>query len=303
MALRLKKAGGGFLNGESANLVGLKFEEKSWDDDRRSASVELLIQRDGVDEPVQQFAEAGTLWNAEHVVSDDGTTIDGADGEPLVDPRSQFGRLVTSAVEAGFPENELDEEDPNNFQALVGYRYTFGKEIDTDRQMAAGRKKLGIKAKSFVGKGGKTYTEEEIMTAGRRQDKNDKSKFYNHDRLIITAVVGKVDEAPAKGKKAAPKAAAAKAAPAAKAGKAKKDADENFDDADTLLMELLGAAKGKTIEKGKLSSLIVRKALADDMENEARDAFRKLLGSDEFLARENGWSYDADAKGQPITLA
>lgn len=288
-----KKSGGGYLNGVNGVIAAQTWESKEWgegDGAYTTLTAKLMVLPDGATEAVAQFLPAGFIYE-DHSISKDEETVEGGEGL-VVSENSEFATFVRSLINSGFDESKFDESG-RNFQAMVGYRVTFAKELNKARQMAAGKKKLG-KAKSA------TATEEDIMKAGRRQDKNDKTKFYNHDMLVVTAVLGEAEAAPAKGAKkgakAAPVAAKSKA-------KAKEVEEENYTRADNVLIELLADAKGNVIPKGSISSLIVRKALAEDMETEERDSLRKLLSDDEYLKREAGWAYDADDKKQPITLA
>lgn len=291
-----RKGGGGFLNGETGTLVSIDFDSKVFgegDSAYTSVSAELKILQDGQTEPVQQFLNVGFLYEDQTV---EGATLQGGAG---VLEGSEFYHFVQSALDKGaVTEDEL--AGGTDFSALTGKRYTFAKVPNTERQMAAGRKKLGKKAAGS--------SDEEIMKAGRRQDKTDKTKFYNHDMLAVDAYLGEADAAPAKGaKKAAAKAAPAKTSAAAKGGKtngaAKTAAGDDFEAADAMLVALLTGTKGNVIPKGSIKSAVVRKALEDDMSNEERDNYRELFGKDEFLSRENGWVYSPDAKNQPIALA
>lgn len=297
MALKFKKAGGGFLNGETAKIVGYGWDTKEWGEGEKaysSLTLRLDIQQDGADEPVKQFLPAGFAYEG-MTISDDELTVEGGDDpeSAIVGEKSEAGRFLQTLVENGFPEDDIPD-NCRNLEALLDWRVTFGKELNKERQMAAGKKKLG-KAKAA------SASEEDIMKAGRRQDKNDKTKFYNHDQLVVTAVVGK-DEGGKKGKAAAGKKT--ESAKSAKGSSKKKDADEEVDytRADEVLLELLADAKGGVINKSSISSLVVRKALADDMETEERDSLRKLLSDTDYLKRKEGWTFDADDKKQPITL-
>lgn len=287
-----KKQAGGF----TGKLNSLKFESKDWKSDNgkkySTLTAALEIEKDGADEAIQQFLPAGFFYPKDgQSISEDGETLEGG---AAVGEDSEFARLVQSAIEKGIDADTLLDSDGNgtNFSALVGYRYEFGRQINVEKQMASGRKKLGKKAAA-------TATDEEIMKAGRQQDKKDKTKFYNHNFLVVANVFDKAEEKPTKGK--GKTSAKADEKPAKKGKKA--DAEPDYDAADALLIDLLASAKGNSINKGSLSSVIVRKALEDDMEDEERDAFRELLSSDEFLEREAGWTFDADDKKQPIALA
>jgi hypothetical protein len=294
MALVFAKSGGGFLNGETGTIVGITFDSKTWGEgdkayDTISAKIDIL--QDGQTEPVSQFLPAGFMregWE----ISEDGTTFESKLEGGIIDPKSDFARFLTSLVEAGLPEEVLG--DCRSFTSLAGYRVTFGKELNRERQLAAGKKKLGKKAAGA--------TEEEIMAAGKRQDKQDKTKFYNHDRLIVTAVLGQ-EEAPKAAKKtaakAAPKSGAAKGGKANGAAKSAAADDSAYESADAILIDLLADAPENTIATKSLSSLIVRKALADGMSTADRESLRKLMGSEAFQSRQNGWVLD----GGNLTLA
>jgi len=297
-----RKSGGGFLNGVNGVIQSITFDSKEWgegEDAYTTLSACVKVLQDGAEDAVEQYLPAGFLYE-DMSISADGKTIEGGNDGAVIQEGSEFAKFVQSAIETGGIGESAFDENGRNFEALEGLRVTFGKVLNKERQMAAGRKKLG-KAKAAAA------SEDEIMKAGRRQDKNDKTKFYNHDQLVVSAVLGREDVKPAKGAKA--KAGAKAAAPkstAAKGGKANgaaKTVEEDYTAADALLVDLLADAKGNTINKASISSLIVRKALADDMDNETRDGFRKLLASDEYLAREAGWTFAASEKNQPIALA
>lgn len=286
-----KKAGGSF----AGTLTELTFDVKEWKDGKKpyhTISAKLVIEKDGAEGPTEQYLPAGFIYPKDgQGVSDDGTVLEGG---AQVAEDSEFARFVQSAIDKGIPEADLldDEGNGTNFQALVGNRYEFGREMNKEKQLASGRKKLGVKAK--------TASEEEILKAGRQQDKKDKTKFYNHSFLVVSSVLGVAEEAaPATKKTAAPKSAAAKGGKANGAAKSKKDVEADYTEADSVLTDLLADAKNNTIAKTSISSLIVRKALADDMDNDTRDNLRKLIGSDDFLKREAGWSFD----GKNISLA
>jgi hypothetical protein len=288
-----RKGGGGFLAGENGTLVSIAFDSKVFgegDSAYESTSAELKILQDGQTEPVQQFLNVGFLYEDQ--------SVEGAElkGGAAVLEGSEFYHFVQSALDKGaVTEEEL--ADGTDFSALAGKRYTFAKVPNVDRQMAAGRKKLGKKAADA--------TDEVIMKAGRRQDQNDKTKFYNHDMLTVGAYLGEA-EAPKKGAKTTAKAAAPKtvAAKGGKANGAAKTVDgDDFEAADAMLVALLTSTKGNVIPKGSIKSAVVRKALETDMPNDERDTYRELFNKDEYLARENGWVYSPDAKNQPIALA
>lgn len=288
-----KKQSGGF----AGKLTALTFESKEWKSDTTgkgysTLTAKLVIEKDGADDSIEQYLPAGFFYPKDgQSISDDGETLEGGAG---VGENSEFARFVQSAVEKGIAEEDILDDDGNgtNFAALVGYRYEFGREINTERQLAAGAKKLGkVKAK--------TATDEELMKAGRQQDKKDKSKFYNHSFLVVTDVFAKDEEAP-KAKGAASKGKAAPVAKSKKTAEPEEDeAEPDYADADAVLLDLLAEAKNNTIAQASLSSLVVRKAAADDLEPAVRDALRKTLSDDDYLSRAEGWTFD----GKVVVLA
>lgn len=291
-----RKESGGFLAGETATIVGLRIDSKDWDG-YSNMSVELLIKRDEADEPVKQFLPAGFIYpDRGESISDDGQTLEGGAG---IGRKSEFGRFLETLVEARAEFEDEFPEDGSNFSALIGWRVTFGKEKNPERQMAAGFKKLGVEKKAqkkapYVGKGGKTYTEAQVMEAGKRPDANDKTKAYDHDRLIIQDVIEKVEV------KGAKKSAAKATSTAAKGGKSNGAAKEETDykAADKFLLGLLTDAKDNKIPVKSINSLIVKASLETDMEDDVRDGFRAMLTDPVYLQRANGWEFD----GKVISL-
>lgn len=293
MGMFRKAGGGGFLHGESAAIVGLKFDTTKFKNDGgkvyHKISAELLILRDGQTEPVKQFLDAGFFYPESASISEDGTAVESEDPRPILSEGTEFATFVQSVVDAGF--DGLDEEG-RDFSSLVNQRFTFEKRINTERQMAAGRKKLGKKAKDA--------TDAEIMEAGKRKDANDPKKSYNHDMLAVTAALGP-QESTGKGKKAA------KAAPAkGKAAKAEESDEVSPKQADKVLLAILEDAKNNTVKRTQLGSLIARYALENDLKDEQRDALREAINDDDYLAsavKRGVVEYDEDATGQPISLA
>jgi hypothetical protein len=311
MAFKFKKAGGGFLNNVSGLIAGYAWEETTWgegDKAYRTLTLKLMVLPDGATEAVPQFLPAGFLYEGQSI-SEDGLTLLDEKNEDgvMVAEDSDVARFLTTLAESGFAEDRVPE-NLRNLEGIVNQRVTFAKELNKERQMAAGRKALKIKGDGFQA-GTTTYTEEQVMVAGKRKDKKDKTKSYNHDRLIVTAYLGEGEapKAAAKSKSAAKPAVAAPKAAAAKGGKAngaaKTATDVSADMAEGVLLGILADAPDQTVSKAKLTSLIIQKALADGLDKDTREALRGLITSDEFLARENGWSFDAADKKQPISIA
>ncbi len=272
MALFRKASGGGFLDGVSGIITGYAFDAKVWGEGNKaytSLSAELQIQQDGANDSVSQFLNAGFLHDGDAISKDGLTLIPAEDGRPVVLDTSEFGRFVQSAIECGVPESDFPENG-TNFEALCNYRYTFAKELNTERQMAAGRKKLGAKAK--------TATNEEIMVAGRRKDANDPKKTYNHDRLIVSAVLGAAGAKPVAQKKSTNGSDKAIATSATRSGNGTPP------DPDTVLLAILANAEKHTIPYTSLSSLVIRYSLERDWQGPIREPLKKQLISDAYLA-------------------
>lgn len=293
MALKEREPGsGGFLNNEDATIVGAKFDtsvfNKGEKDEREVVSLELEIQQDGADETVQQFADFGRLWD-DMEVSKDGLTLKFK--QALY--RCNGTRLLRSIFEDAPSLEESIAPDDNSIcvKPLAGLRVTFGKEIDTEKQIAIGKKKLGKKAKDA--------TDEEILAAGKREGKGtNKGKFFNQDRLVVLKVLATDAKASKKG---------AKADKAEKGGKSKeKEADSEAPDQDALdkaIVGLVKASKKEKILKSGISAAMMRYAVSNDLDEADAEAIRKGISEDKYLAKaakRGVIAYDSDE--EVITL-
>lgn len=272
-------------------------------------SMVLEIKPDGAEEVTPRFLDGGFHYPDEQTISEDGFTIEGGDDNPVRED-TEVAAFIGSLIEKGFPESNFDPSG-RNFQPMNGWRVEIGQVIDEPRQLAAGKKKLGVKAKMA--------TREELMEAGKRKDRNDPTKSYNQTQLRVVAVLGQPEVA-AKG--AAKRTAASKPAtkPAAK-GNGKVDHTDDTDRTDAALVDLLtwateqardGKRKSAEVAKSELSSLIVRYALSknkaekDSVTGEEREWMRKALSDEAYLAdaKERGLiTFDQSNKSQPIGLA
>lgn len=286
MALPFKRSGGGFLNGVAGTIVGYTIEAKTWDatkkapDGYTTASVELNIKQDGADEPVSQFLQAGFLYDGQSV-SDDGQELVAEDDASMIAADSEFGRFLQSAVDAGLDETPLVEANLRNFSALVNQRFVFKREVDKEGTEKFGKRK---------GKDGKEY---------------------NRDFLLVGEYLGQVEaKAGKKAAKTAKSAAPASKSAAKSNGAAKNaDADAQIEQAESVLLSILADVKDNRVDRNGLSAKIVRYSTENKFSDDAaehnaiREALRKLIGSEDFLSREAGWTYDAKSKGQPVGLA
>lgn len=277
MAFQFRKAGGGFLNGVAGVIVGYEFDAKEWpgkngNDPYTTLSVRLDIVPDGAKEPVKQFLQAGFLYDNQSI-SDDGQTLESDDDRGIIAEDSEIARFLVSVVEAGLGEDAI-QEDLRNLSGLVNQRFTFKRVTD----------------------------EEGTAKFGKRKGKDGKA--YNRDFLLVGEYHGAVDAPKAGGKKAAkPAAKGAKANGAAK----NAEADAQIERAEGVLLSILADA-GKAIDRTGLSAKIVRYSTENqfsedsDEHNAIREQMRKLIGSEEFLSRQNGWKFDPKGKGQPVSL-
>ena len=301
MALPFKKQGGGFLNGVAGTVVSYALDSKTWDakkkggDPYTTISVELEIRPDGADAPVSQFLQAGFLYE-NHNISDDNLTLESDDDRPVITEDSEFGRFLQSAVEVGFPETPLVEANLRSFACLVNQRFVFKRALDEplmERFKSEGRK---LKTK---GKDGKDYFIDALYP------------------LTVAEYLGEADAQP-KGKASGKRAAATtpsgtKTLAATKGGKTNgaaknADADALIAQGEDVLLTILADSKDKDdnqkpIDRSGLSAKILRYAVDNGLDTETREALRKLLGSEDFLSRQSGWTFEAKEKGQPVALA
>lgn len=296
-----RKSGGSF----KGRITSVELEQTDWTEGKKPHSTftaKLVIDKDGAEDALEQYLSAGFIYPDSGEAIEDNTLTGGA----AVGDGSEFQGLVQSAVDNGMPEEVIG--DGTNFDFLTNYRFEFGRVQDTDRQIASGSKKLKItstKDGEYVAKGGKTYTEEQVMEAGRRKGKD--GKYYNQMRLVITAVIGEVEaETSSKSSKsskstsktttkdAAPTSVAAKNGKANGAAKSKKEAEADVEAMDSFLVALLEDAPKSTLKKNNLTGAVVKHA-KDLPEGWDRNTAINLLRDEEFLGRNNGWSYDEDA--------
>jgi hypothetical protein len=289
MALPFRKSGGGFLNGTAGTIVGYAFDSKVWNEGKENEyttlSVELNIKQDGADEPVQQFLSGGFLYDT-HSITDNGQELESEDDKPIIAEDSEIAKLLASAVDAGLDETPFVESNLRDLTGLVNQRFVFKREENTE--LVARLSKAGKPTKR----------------------KGKDGKEYRYDLLLVSEYLGEA-EAPkkgAKGKAAAKTVAAAKTAKKANGAAKNAEADAQIEQAEEVLLGVLAAADA-AIPRTGLSAKIVRYStenrFSEDASehNEIREAMRKLIGSEEFLSRENGWTFDPKGKGQPVELA
>ena len=277
-ALPFRKSGGGFLNNVSGTIVSTTLDSTNWDgkagkDGYTTFSLELGIRPDGAGEPVSQFLQGGFL-HEEETISADGSSIEAEHDKALVDESSELGKFLQSVADAGFDEQALIDSNFRTFSFLDNQRFTFKRVVDEEATKKFGKRK---------GKG-----------------KDGKPAEYMRDNLLVAEYLGEAEVV--KRGKASKSAPASKAAKGGKANGAAKNAevDAAIEQAEGVLLEIV--ADG-AVNRAALSSKVVRYAVDNGLDTETREAIRKLVGSEDFLSRQNGWAYDAKSKGQPVTLA
>jgi hypothetical protein len=266
------KAGGGFLNNVDGEITGYEITTRPPGGDAKETSDWVwfvpTIKQDGAEEEITQhfFLGGADRYN----ISKDGQTLSVDEGNVTIGANTPTGKLLASILDSGFDESELpDLEDGEDLtlEALVGKRYRFIQEVD----------------------------EEATKKLGKRKDKRTK-KEYNRTNTVVCRVYG--DATPAKDSKASKTSGKSNGSMKAN-GKAKHNDEEDLtEEADAVLVDVLEANDGK-IERGRLS-LVLTKTL---MKNPNREALKKLIFSEDFLGREEGWSYDATSKKQVIEAA
>lgn len=248
------KGGGGFLNNVVGTIIGTSFDTLTGTGDKgpwTKLSMEISVLQDGQTEPVQTFLDGGFLYEEDGAaLSADKLTIEGGDGA-VIQGRSEVAQFIGSLVKAGFPEASLDENG-RNFQGLVGARVKFVKVKDEERTQRQGKQK---------GKDGKGE--------------------YDYQQLRVSEVLASDPKAAKAATAAAKKAAPAKTKGAAKAAPA---ADVDYTGADEALTAVLNESAEGQVEKGTLSSSVVKYALAKGMSGADREALRKLVTSEAYLA-------------------
>lgn len=253
------KRGGGFLNNVDGVITGYQFTDVfpggDGDSKKKKGDFNALyfILNARVDGADDDVTTTLFAGSADDFeISDDGHTL-----EPLAEggglrAGTPLFKLLESLIEHGFPETNFPE-DQINFEAMIGTRVTFVQVVD----------------------------EEATKKLGKKKDKKT-GKEYNRTDLKVSAVLALPQaEAPSKG-------AAKGAAKGAKGKQAEPETPDLNDEAVEALMGVLADADG-SIQRSKLTVKVAQKV---GLKNPNREELRKLIFSEEFLATEQGWSYD-----------
>lgn len=263
-----KKGGGGFLNNVDGVISGYEFTDEFQGEAFKAGKVNgkekfhslyavLSARVDGADEDVTTTLFVGGADDFE--VSEDGHTLVPVEEGRELGANTSFAKLISSLVEAGFPETNLPE-DVINFESIIGTRVRFVQRTDVE-----GTKKLGKRKDK---KTGKEYDRQDLVI----------DQVYS---LPGTEVAAKSTVAAKAGKVASkPGKVAAKGATAA----AGVDVAElSVETANAILKEA-----GGSITKAKMGMKLIAKL----MKHPEREAVRKFLHDDENLS--GYFSYDAE---------
>lgn len=278
------KKGGGFLNNVDGVITAITFTDANFDgtpfkpgkvkdpktgqmkDRFHSLLAKLSVRPDGADEDVETHLFAGgaddfkisddgaEVWDAEYETAEEAAAAEEAfkNGNAGNEPRqlgagTSIAKLVSSAVDAGFPANDLPEFGIN-FSAMAGWRCRFVQKVNA----------------------------EDTKKLGKRVDPKTK-KQYDRNDLIIEQVYGKVEG------KAGETGGKGKAATAGAKGGKGKAVEPAESDIETKALETLQAVlkplKGKAITK-KALGMASFKVLIKDAD---RDKVRAYLFDDDNL--------------------
>lgn len=261
---RIRK-GGGFLNNVDATITDYAFTNVSPGDERKQTKWVYFVpsfQQDGADDPVTQHMFLGATDRYEF--SKDGKTLTMVEGgDVTISEKAPAGLFLATLIDKGFDESQIEEGEELNLEPIIGQRVRVVQEVDE-----AATKKLGKRK----GKGGKGE--------------------YNRTNTVVAAVYEKTPE----GGKSAKGKPNGKGVTTKPNGKGKPQQDDLTEEADAVLTDLLSENDGE-VERGRLSLMLTRML----MKNPNREALKKLIISEDYLRREEGWSYDPASKKQTIS--
>ena len=226
-------------------------------DKPHSLNVLLSVVPDGAEEAITTTLRAANEFE-NWTVSEDGHVLTPNEDGLGLSANTSWGKLMSSLDELLDEGVQSDDaaEGTYDFTPILNRRVKFEQREDAER------------TRKF----------------GKKVDKKTKRSYSRKD-LIITEDLGAVDAAPVKTSSA--KAAPAKSAPAASKGKPAKKDDDVRDFAKETLLGILAAADGP-LAKNKLST----KVLTTIPKDPRREDVRKLVFDDDFLAEEDGWTYN-----------
>lgn len=266
--------GGGFLNNVDGLIEGYKltdaFPGKQPDPDDPQVFMVVTVKPDGASESKTTTLRAGS--GAYLSISKDGQSLTNTDGGvPRIWDKSDLYHFLTSVhnAQGGIADGGIDDGDETvlSFGGLNGRRMRFVQEKDEARMEA--RRKNGQNPKNVV-------------------EKDGVKKEYDFTRLVVETVYPGVTTV-ANASKGAKGKVAAKAATA--------PAVDIEVETTTALLNIL-QSEGGTIQRSQIA-MLVTKGLTT---NPNREAIRKRMFSEDFLTKEDGWSFDQSGKTQAISL-
>jgi len=236
------KKGGGFLNGVDGVIESYQFTDEFNGEPFKagknpatgkprfhSLNCLLGVKVDGAEETVYTTLFVGGF--DDFTISDDGLTLTPNEDGRELGAGVAFTTLIASLCKAGFPEENLPE-DEINFEAIIGTRVRFEQVTN----------------------------EEATKKLGKRKGKDGKE--FNRQDLVITNVY----DLP--GKTVTSKAAVKGAKPAV--SKAKKSAEPDFTDVATETVLAVLAANDGQVAKSKLAMKVTQKLLRHENREEIR---------------------------------
>lgn len=231
-------------------------------DKPHTLNVDIQVQLDDADGPVLRTLKAAKDFE-QWEVSDDGLSVTNIEDATRSLPQgTAWGKLLSSMVESGLPEDEFPE-DELNYGFLVGKRFRFITKVDEERTAKYGQK---------AGRDGKSFDRSDLLV----------DLYYEQAAAQPAAKTA--------GKTVAGKPAGKSASRTNGSGKQANAVQEK---AEKLLGVILGKQKTNEIAKSKLSMAVLREYQGVfGKEDGDREAVRNLIFTDEFLNQNNGWLYD-----------
>jgi hypothetical protein len=273
------RKGGGFLDGVDAVIGDYQFTDKfageafkpgkitSFDgkgkiDKPHTLNCLLSVRVDGAEEDTTTTLKVGNDFD-QWEVTDDGHTVSPVEDGFQLSAGTAFYKFFASLIKPtgggdGFPEERLSEDDIN-FEPIIGTRVRLIQQVDEERTAKYGQKK----------------------------DKKTGKPSYDRKDLVVETVYD-LPELKTKGKSSKVTATTSKTTKPAGKSNGKITEDEDIDTlAKETLLGILADADGE-IAKSKLSM----KTLTKLMKHPQREDVRKLIFTDEFLAQQDGWTFN-----------
>lgn len=268
--------GGGFLNNVDATIRDYEIRDtfpggSAADPSDPQIFIVLKVQQDGDAATKETTLRAGS-----------GKFLTIKDSHTLVNPEGTMARIwdksdaynfLQSAEAAGLADGGIDDTTPDvlSFGGLINARVRLVQKADTGRMEA--RQKAGQNPKRVDEATGKEYDFTRLEV----------EKFYGYDSMATKPVgAGKTAAAAKSGNGVAPKAGAV----------------DLTGEAVDVLTRILGA-NGGSIQRSQIAMLVTKAEQA----NPNREALRKLIWSEDFLANAPGIKFDRAGKTQEVSLA